>query len=359
MSAKLIYRVNGGTWAETAMTGTAGLYTGYIPQLQSGVTVDYYLRAADVVGLVSLQPPGAPTEHYTFRITQMVYSSDCEDPGDPNWALGVSGDQATTGVWIRDDPVGTDYGGTIVQPEDDHTPDPGVKCFVTGNANPGEVAGTNDVDGGCTTLQSPTFALASSEQAFLTYWRWYGEAGNALDDEFAVDISSDGGANWLPVERVPDIANSWTRVTVDLTTLITMTDQVVVRFLACDLNTAGLIEAAIDDVSIEVFIPNTVGTLETPARIPVFQLDASRPNPFSQGTTIRFSLAQAGPVSLVLYDVGGREVRRLIQGVRAAGPHSVSWDGRDDRGEAVPSGIYFMRLAGQDQSDVRKMIRLE
>ena len=68
------------------------------------------------------------------------------------------------------------------------------------------------------------------------------------------------------------------------------------------------------------------------------------PNPFNPRTTLRFTLPAAGPVDLAVYDVQGRRVRRLVAGRLAAGRHAVSWDGRDDAGRAVPSGIYLARL---------------
>jgi hypothetical protein len=358
-AAGVFYRINGTGWGEVAMTHTGGdHYTGQIPVATEGWRIDYYVWARDGLGHASVAPGGAPGTFYTFYVTESVYSSNCEDPGDPAWQLGVSGDLATTGLWIRDDPVGTEYTGTVMQPEDDHTPDPAVKCFVTGNANPGEAAGINDVDGGCTTLQSPVIDLSHAEMGFVSYWRWYGEGGNSIDDEFAVDVSSDGGANWIPLERVPEVANSWTQVVVDLTTLITLTNQIVFRFMACDLNTAGLVEAAIDDICIDAFIPNYTGTSE-PAVAPVFRFDRVRPNPFSGSADICFSLARTSETRLALYDVQGRLVRTLLQGIQTAGPHAVAWDGRDNRGATVCSGIYFVQLEGKDGKDVRKLIRLE
>ena len=133
----------------------------------------------------------------------MSYFYDAETP-DPNWQLGMAGDAATSGIWILADPIGTVYNGHVSSCEDDHTPTPGVQCFVTANGTVGGAAGEADVDGGCTTLRSPIFDLSTAEQAFVSYWRWFGEGGNSADDEFAVDVSNDGGATWVPLERVPE-----------------------------------------------------------------------------------------------------------------------------------------------------------
>lgn len=71
---------------------------------------------------------------------------------------------------------------------------------------------------------------------------------------------------------------------------------------------------------------------------------AASPNPFNPQTTLRFALPQDGPCSLAIHDLQGRRVRTLVDGVRPAGDHALLWDGRDEGGAAVASGIYFARL---------------
>ena len=68
------------------------------------------------------------------------------------------------------------------------------------------------------------------------------------------------------------------------------------------------------------------------------------PNPFSPMTTIAFSSAQPGNVSLIVYDVCGAKVRTLAEGEVIPGFHRVIWDGTDDRGQRVTAGLYFCRL---------------
>jgi hypothetical protein len=80
------------------------------------------------------------------------------------------------------------------------------------------------------------------------------------------------------------------------------------------------------------------------------------PNPFRDATTIAFELREPAPVDLRVYDVGGRRVRDLIRGERlAAGPHRVSWDGRDDGARAVASGVYFVRADVAGRAQVRRV----
>ncbi len=80
------------------------------------------------------------------------------------------------------------------------------------------------------------------------------------------------------------------------------------------------------------------------------------PNPFNPATTIAFTLAEAGPVTVVVHGMDGRRVRTLVTGHRAAGPQSASWDGRDDTGRRVASGAWFVRLVSREATDIRKVM---
>jgi len=84
----------------------------------------------------------------------------------------------------------------------------------------------------------------------------------------------------------------------------------------------------------------------------------ARPNPFNPRTVFGFSLDRAAPVDLTVYDVAGRRQRRLLDGGRlAAKAHEVVWDGRNDAGQALPSGIYLARLqAGPERSLMRVVL---
>jgi len=90
-----------------------------------------------------------------------------------------------------------------------------------------------------------------------------------------------------------------------------------------------------------------------------FELMPNYPNPFNPSTTIRYELAKRTQVELRVYDVHGALVRTLVDGVKGAGAYSLEWNGRDDRGTAVSSGVYFYRITAGDFSDVRKMTLLK
>jgi hypothetical protein len=88
-----------------------------------------------------------------------------------------------------------------------------------------------------------------------------------------------------------------------------------------------------------------------------FALRQNYPNPFNPSTSIDFTIPVSGMTTLVVYDVLGRQVKILMNGIVRAGTHSVQWDGRDSRGTPVGSGVYLYRLAaGLDRPSTKKMI---
>ncbi len=93
---------------------------------------------------------------------------------------------------------------------------------------------------------------------------------------------------------------------------------------------------------------------------PLFtQFHGNYPNPFNPSTAFRFSLAEPGRVSLAIYDVSGRRVRKLIEGALPTGEHEIVWDGRDDRGGKSASGVYFSRFIAGDVFAERKLVMLK
>ena len=84
---------------------------------------------------------------------------------------------------------------------------------------------------------------------------------------------------------------------------------------------------------------------------------APRPNPFNPRTEVVFTLERPSKVSVTIFDLRGRHVRSLLTEPRPAGRHSVVWEGTDDRGASVASGVYFVRMdAGSYRSHKRLLL---
>ncbi len=278
---------------------------------------------------------------------------------DRGWTVGAPDDNATTGIWTRVDPVGTEYNGYPIQPEDDHTPAPGTMCFVTGQGSVGGAVGANDVDGGKTTLLSPVFNLDGATSASLSYWRWYTEdkGSNPGDDYWDVDVTSDG-VNWVSLEHTNVSDESWVPMSFDLGDYITLTSTVQLRFIASDEGQNSLMEAAVDDVLLNASwsIQTDVDESAIPARL---ALGANFPNPFNPKTTLRFDLPEKGQVDLAVYDVRGRRVMTIASGMMNAGSYELIWNGVDEFGKPVASGVYFSRIAFGKEVLTNKMIMLK
>jgi len=86
---------------------------------------------------------------------------------------------------------------------------------------------------------------------------------------------------------------------------------------------------------------------------------ANTPNPFNPSTSLRFFLPEAREIELTIYDAAGRRVRTLARGPWKAGEHTVQWNGRDDRGGSVASGVYLYRLRAGDFERTRRMTLLK
>lgn len=110
-------------------------------------------------------------------------------------------------------------------------------------------------------------------------------------------------------------------------------------------------------IDVWVDIPTAIGAIPTGAA-PAFLLYAGYPNPFNAATTIRLALPTPGPVGLRIYDISGRPVRDLPGELLTAGQHEMVWDGRDDAGRELASGVYLLRPQLGQKAMTRKVLML-
>lgn len=95
----------------------------------------------------------------------------------------------------------------------------------------------------------------------------------------------------------------------------------------------------------------------------VTELTGNYPNPFNPSTNIKFSLKDDSKVSLIIYNIRGQKVKTLVNDNMQAGYHSIVWNGRDDNGKSVSSGVYFNSFDAADQTgdytSIKKIILLK
>lgn len=89
------------------------------------------------------------------------------------------------------------------------------------------------------------------------------------------------------------------------------------------------------------------------------RLERNHPNPFNPTTTIPYRIASSTRVGLSIYDAAGRLVRQLVNETQPPGDYAVTWNGRDDAGRFLPSGVYFCRLLAGGSAQTRKMVLLK
>ncbi len=347
-TVKLRYRYEGGLWVESGMSDLGGgQFEASIPPT-SGGRVDYYLYAEDDLGTVGYHPDDAPGEPFSFLVAWAIDPAE-EDGG---WTVGDIFDTADDGEWNRMDPD-----GTSAQPEDDHTSE-GTDCWVT-DGRMGSSDGANDVDGGKTTLFSPVYDLTGASSVNVRYWKWYSndKGPNPGEDTWRSYFSNDGGSSWTALESTTASTNAWVSVIFDLNDWVTEYGQVQFKFVADDSGDNSLVEAAIDDVSITALFGTDLDE-DFAVSVPL-RLEQNAPNPFNPRTEITFSLPASGRVDLSVFDVAGRMVKNLAAGNMDAGEHRVIWDGRDEQGEPVGSGVYFYRLATEEGTQSKRMVLIK
>ncbi len=99
--------------------------------------------------------------------------------------------------------------------------------------------------------------------------------------------------------------------------------------------------------------------VDTPESPRATALSGIYPNPFNPATTLAFYLAEAGPLKVEVFDVTGRRMATLWDGPQQAGEHELQWNGCNDRGDRLASGVYFLRFAAGDVVEERKLVLLK
>ncbi len=184
-----------------------------------------------------------------------VFWDDFDNGNLRGWELGTADDTATDGTWIIGNPIGTNFGGIRVQPENPYV---GLGCAYTGENPTGEF-GLGDVDDGITYMISPTIDLSGRGTAELSYVRWFYERVRDDDhnDFFAADVSDDNGASWVNLETVTmalpnPVSYYWMPRSFQLEDYVDLTSTFKLRFAAQaePIVPDDTVEAAVDEVVI-------------------------------------------------------------------------------------------------------------
>ena len=203
-----------------------------------GTSVTYVVRAVDQLGNEDGNDVRLSADAGALDLT--LISEDFES-SNGGWGV-IAPNDATTGNWEWGDPQ-----GDAANPEDDHTPAPGVNAWVTGLlASVG--GGNNDVDGGTTTLISAQYDLSTAVDPEVRYARWFtNDQGDNPGEDF-LDVEVNDGTGWAFLEQVTGGPLAWVEAAIPLSGAVAPGSQVLFRFTTRDLGLGGsIVEAGIDD----------------------------------------------------------------------------------------------------------------
>jgi len=181
--------------------------------------------------------------------------------------------------------------------------------------------------------------------------------GSNVVSQQIVDLrTSEHGFSRKAIWNVPAGCNYWASVTP------VQDGPAPTRVTAKGCTTEGLARAAGRTLGTLVFRlasgtagQTPIGSLGSAAPLGTM-LQAPAPNPSTGFSLWSFTVASAGGYKLEVYDVAGRRVRTLSDGSLEVGSHSVSWDGLDEAGHAVASGIYLCRMSGKGVTQERQIV---
>ena len=302
-SVTLHYRVNGGGWSTLPMspTGNADEFGADIPGQGMGSTVEYYLAATGADGFTTTWPVYGADEPARFQVTALV-------------DLAVS---ASPGVVIpMDDPAGVSSVIDVTGAQSGIVVDISVDVAIT-HPDIGEL----------------TLLLTSPMGTEVTL-HLQSDAGTAdLVGNYPQTLTVDGPGSLAFFHDEPSIG-PWTLTAIDAL-----------------VGNNGVLESW----GLNFVLKNFVSAGGDAPRA-LAELNPNYPNPFNPSTRITFDLAIPARTRLSIFDLRGMVVRRLLGGSLDAGHYSVVWDGRDETGREVGSGVYLYRLETPQLSRERKML---
>ncbi|MBN2012673.1 S8 family serine peptidase [candidate division KSB1 bacterium] len=291
-------------------------------QFNYGDTIRYYLSALDLAGI--------PNKGISDTLLFIVGYSNFEDGlvdwnvKTPGWGI-ETGDAHSGSEYASDSPMGNYV--------------PGVNSSLQ--------------------LKS-ALSFANADSVVLTFWSKYRiQPGKAFG---YVEFSTDGGEIYKSYSKaINGIRPSWGRFEVPLGELAGE-DSVLVRFrLEADSTGSDTYDGwMIDDVQVREFMATDVAAHDAPVQVPTeFALRQNYPNPFNPETSIQFQLKAASNVTIRVYNMMGQLVRTLVDAKHDAGYYMVHWDGMDQAGRSVSSGIYVYRMEAPAFVQTRKMLLLK
>jgi len=205
---------------------------------------------------------------------------------------------ASTGVWVRDAPIGTFYEGNMANPDSHSGSGCGNFAFVTGNAGP--PVNIDDVDDGATILTSPIMDLTDMTNPVVSfqYWFYTGGGSSPSNDEMLVRVLN--GTDMVTIESLSTTASQWSPASFLLSNFISITDEMRVQFFIQDAPPGHLVEGGVDFFQVDE--SNGLSDISPSKNLRIF------PNPSTTGEVFISTSDFSGSATVRLLDLQGREV---------------------------------------------------
>jgi hypothetical protein len=384
LEAALFYQLNGGEFYDAPLEHLGGAsYLGRIPPQPEGTEVGFYISATDNFGQTSYQPENAPAEVISYTVVQStmatIYDVQYTTEAGPDSTYPSPMDSVlvtVTGVVTEDhthssthfhiqdetDPHGTGgpWNGIYVFDNGDYSPVVGDKVQITGMVS--EYYGKTELgDLAAMTVLSSGHDLPGPVECTTADLEYESKTTEPYEGVYVIvrdvtvsDPAPDGFGNWL-------ISDGTGTTQVDGSGDYSYEPQLGDHIAYVK----GVIDYSYDQYEIEINTDEDIGEVttgveQTDAELPLeYSLSQNYPNPFNPVTRLTYTMPQAGPVRIEIFNVAGQKVRTLVDQIEEAGRHTLTWQGRNDDGLEVSSGIYFCRFQAGDLRAVRKMVLLK
>ncbi|MBN2829333.1 MAG: choice-of-anchor J domain-containing protein [Candidatus Cloacimonetes bacterium] len=195
--------------------------------------------------------------------------------------------------------------------------------------------------------------LHINDMGTVTFWARSYVADYGLE-RFKVGVSTTGTAvadfTFISGTNYIEAPIEWTEYSFDLNAYANQDIYIAIQCLSTDAFIFLLDDFSVDSPNAE----------EDNYMVPVVtELKGNYPNPFNPETTINYSVKNDGPVSLDIYNVRGQKVRTLVNDVQKSGNHTVVWNGTDNNGKVVSSGVYFYKMSAGNYNQTKKMMLMK
>jgi len=327
------------------MNAETGEYQVKIPAQKAGTFIKYYMHAWEPLSQTPIDFYKSVNGKQPFTFLVGYNSVFLDGFENSDWTSGDVSDNAQRGMWENAIPQRVDmsvYGIGVLQPGADYSDD-GMKCWVTG-AKGSTMQYAQYMPNGRTTLISPEFDLNNYNKPVLKYQRWffnlYGISVPGYETYFRTELSFDGGLTWERIESTKEPTDEWEETYIMLHSYIPENaEKFKVKFIfdaPRSNQVLSLHEGLIDDFEILSIDESLVSVDE-------YDKDYSievYPNPFSNSTAIRIN--QGHFVSdFKIYNILGMNVRSFSD---LSGVSVINWDGRDNQGIKLESGLYIYKI---------------